>query len=542
MQYRQKVSTEPDMQNNQFSHITPARYPLGVQSFEDIRLNNKVYVDKTALIHKLVTDGQYYFLSRPRRFGKSLLLSTLQAYFEGRRELFQGLAIEHLEHNWFSRPVIHLSFAKGVFTDIDRATAHIKRAINSAAKRLAVTVEDGYPESMFADLIENTRTKYQTKVVVLIDEYDKPLLDTQYRDPKVHQAIKDTLRGIYSCVKDCGEDIHFGLITGITKFSQINIFSGLNNIRDISLSPVFDSICGISETEMEAYFHDDMMLFAKNGGQTFDKARQEFRLSYDGYHFAGNGQNIYNPYSVLSALCEGRFDTYWYQSGNPNYLIEALSKKPLYNFKALEGHKAIASELMDPNISYREPIALLYQTGYLTIKDFDRESNVYTLGFPNREVSAAFCQNLMAAVAYTEHSEVQFSAPRLMVSATTGNADELMTVLDAGLATFKYDQLKEPSHELHFHLILHIICMCVGLNVESEVQTTDGRIDMVLKTQRFIFIIEFKLDESAATALAQIKRKDYPAKYRHDGRKLILIGANFSTETRRLDDWLIEEC
>lgn len=527
------------MSDSPYAHIIPSRYPLGMQSFEDIRLSNKVYVDKTAMLHKLITDGQYYFLSRPRRFGKSLMLSTLQAYFEGKLELFKGLAIYDLEKDWHPRPVIHLSMPSGGEMTLQSLQSRISFMISRAASDLGVKLTATSPDIQFVELIGSTFDKYGEKVVVLIDEYDRPLLDTQFAHPEFHGEVLEFMRSFYSSLKDFSRYIHFVMLTGVTKYSQVNVFSGLNNLTDISLNPTYNALCGISESEMQRYFTDDITVFAERIGLSARDAQHEFKLSYDGYRFASDGENIYNPYSVLSAFWEGRFDTYWYQSGNPNHIVQALSKKLFFNFKELEGYKALTSQMLDPNLSYKEPVALLYQSGYLTIKGYDKESQVYTLGFPNKEVSAAFCQNLMTAIAKSDNSEIQFSVPRLILAATTGSADEVMTILDQGLASFKYEQLKEPSHELHFHLMLHIICMCAGLQVESEVQTTNGRIDLVLKTNRFIYIIEFKINQNGDAALKQILEKDYVSKYRGDSRKVILIGAGFFVETRRLIDWKI---
>ncbi len=520
-------------------NISPARYPIGVQSFEDIRTRGFVYVDKTAILYKLVKEGMYYFLSRPRRFGKSLMLSTLKAYFEGRKHLFEGLAIAELEKDWEKRPVIHISLASGTTTNLQDA----RDILNDQIDRNAHIFDVALPQSMTAvklgRLISSVREKFGKKVVVLVDEYDKPLLDTQFSNEEQYDAVHQELRGVYSCIKDLGEDIHFAMITGVTKFAQLNIFSGLNNLNDISLDDTYNAICGISQAEMDSYFADDIAAFAQKGNASTAQIRNKFKEYYDGYHFSGHGEDIYNPFSVLSALSKNKLDTYWYQSGNSKHLVEALLARPTFSFKNLEGYVATSEELMDANLSYTHPIALLYQTGFLTIKNYDNE--IYTLGFPNKEVSNGFALNLMAAIE-PHNMDSGFNASLLVKYALTGNGNGIMQMLDQGLKSFKYEQIEKPHREQHFHIMLHIMSMCAGLRVESEVHTSHGRIDMVIKTNKYIYIIEFKKDRCVAEALAQLKEKNYASKYDYDSREVIQIGANFSTETRLLTGWEILSC
>lgn len=529
------------MEDSRFDSIMPYRYPVGIQSFEEIRTRGMVYVDKTNLLFQLLNGGSYYFLSRPRRFGKSLMLSTLKAYFEGKRHLFDGLALSKLTSDWEPRPVIYLSLATGSFTDVETTKSQLHNLLDVSQTQLNMEVEAPEPQSRFLKLIKFARIKYGKKIAVLIDEYDKPLLDTQFKtgSENEHDAIRELLRAFYSCVKDCGEDISFAMITGVTKFSHLNVFSGLNNLNDISLDADYNALCGISQSEMDAYFERDMEVFGLKNNLTVSQVGEKFKEYYDGYHFAGIGEDIYNPFSVLSAFSKMKFGNYWYKSANPQYLIKALVQEPHFKYDELEGFKASEEMLMDPNVSYSHPVALLYQSGYLTIKGYNEESDVYTLGFPNREVSSGFSDNLMSAILPPGSYANGFSSALLVDYAVNGDADGLMSVLDAGLASFKYDQLKEPTRELHFHLMLHIMCLCAGIRVESEVQTVNGRIDMVLKTKKFIYIIEFKVNETVDEACRQILTKDYSSKYSNEHRKLILVGANFSTETRLLTGWKI---
>lgn len=386
-----------------------ARYPIGIQSFSEIRSGNKVYVDKTALIHRLAATGTYYFLSRPRRFGKSLLLSTLKAYFEGRRQLFEGLDIARLETQWQRYPVIHVSMGGKNFDSIGALNEHLAYQLKENELQLQVEGEGVSVDVRFYSLIRNTWRKYGQKVVVLIDEYDKPMLDTQYCDSKLHDEVRNVMRGLYGTIKESSENLRFVMITGVTKYSHLNLFSGLNNLNDISLDPGYNAICGISESEMHRYFAYDMKLFGEANGMTQEQSWQKFKEYYDGYHFAAEGEDIYNPFSVLNAFSKMRFSNFWYKTGNPKHLFDALVNERRFNFEKLEGYRATEEMLMDPNVSYSHPIALLYQAGYLTIKDFDDEGYIYTLGLPNREVAAGFYDNLMAAIAPKDGLNEQFN-------------------------------------------------------------------------------------------------------------------------------------
>lgn len=527
------------MSENHNIHISPARYPIGIQSFETIRTRDYLYIDKTALLYQLAHEGMYYFLSRPRRFGKSLMLSTLRAYFEGRRELFDGLAISNLEQHWTKHPVIYISLATGAHSSLSDTRAILNDQLNLNAEALGIELPDNILAVRFSQLIRRAADRFDSKVVILVDEYDKPLLDTQHADSELHKAIHHELRGFYSCIKDRGDDIRFAMITGVTKFAHLNIFSGLNNLNDISLDDAYNALCGISQSEIDRYFTHDIEALARSLDYTAGQVRTIIKELYDGYHFSARGEDIYNPFSLLNAFSKSRFDTYWYQSGNSLHLVESLASQPSFNYENLEGYVATAEEMMDPNLSYTHPIALLYQTGFLTIKGY--ADSIYTLGFPNREVSNGFAVNLMAAISPRESANSSFSATLLVKYALTGQADEMMKMFDAGLRSFKYNQLEKPRRELHFHLMLHIMSMCAGLRVESEVHTVGGRIDMVIKTRNFIYIIEFKQDRSVADAMAQLRTKDYAAKYALDPRKLIQIGANFSTATRLLTGWEVME-
>lgn len=364
-----------------------SRYPDGVQDFATMREYNMLYVDKTEYIYRMSRRPGSYFLSRPRRFGKSLLLSTMQAYFEGRRQLFDGLAVAGLETDWISYPVVRIDLSQGMFLSTNEAVLQLNTQLDFNFRRLGL--ESGYTDviSRFQELIITAYERHGQKVVVLIDEYDKPLLETLYEAEELHRHMHALMRGFYGCIKGCSQYLRFVFITGVTKFTHVNIFSGLNNLTDLSLQPAFNAMCGISESEMRQYFENDMKIFAELNGMTPEAVRDSFRHYYDGYRFAREGENIYNPYSVVLAFQGMHFSNYWFASGTPNHMVRAIARQN-FDFTHLEGRKATSYQLMGAPTTDGNPLGLLYQSGYLTIKDYN--DDVYTLGFPNKEVESGF--------------------------------------------------------------------------------------------------------------------------------------------------------
>ena len=522
------------MENKTASFNTLGRYPVGDSSFSNIREKGQVYVDKTELLYRLTHDSQYYFLSRPRRFGKSLMLSTLKAYFEGRKELFEGLAMSRLESDWRKHPVIHLSMGGEDFNSIDNLDFHLNGLIDENQANLDFEVEGETAAKRFRFLIRHAAQKHNEKAVILIDEYDKPMLDTRHRGGDLHSDVKNLLRGFYGVIKECADYIRFVIITGVTKFSHVNIFSGLNNLKDISLNPDYNALCGISESEMTEYFTEDMKVFADRNGITPDEASKEFKLHYDGYRFASEGENIYNPYSTIMAFSDMAFGNYWFTSGTSNYLVEDLKRRN-YNFSDLENIQADADELMQEPVLSDDPTALLYQSGYLTIKDY--KSGIYYLGFPNKEVQSGFYKELLSLIVSVKKSK--FSASLLALYAEEGDVESMMNMLQLGLSQFNNMEMTKIELEYHLKVILKALLMAAGLNLEGEVQTPAGRIDMVLKNKEYIYLFEFKINSSAKKALAQIDEKDYPFHYYGDSRRIIKIGTSYSTRYRRLTGWLV---
>ena len=511
---------------------TLGRYPVGDSSFSNIREKGQVYVDKTELLYRLTHESQYCFLSRPRRFGKSLMLSTLKAYFEGRRELFEGLAMSRLETEWRQHPVIHLSMGGEDFSSINNLGYHLDGLIDDNQSKLDINVEGETPAKRFKLLIQNASEKFGEKVVILIDEYDKPMLDTRHREGDLHSDVKNMLRGFYGVIKENADYIRFVMITGVTKFSHVNIFSGLNNLRDISLNPEYNALCGISESEMLEYFSEDMKVFAQKNGMKPDEVAKEFKLHYDGYRFASEGENIYNPFSTIMAFCDMRFGNYWFRSGTSTYLVEEL-KQNNYNFDDLENIQVEADELMREPVLEDNPTALLYQAGYLTIKDY--KSGFYTLGFPNKEVQAGFLGELLHLLVPVR--KTKFSAQLLAFYAEEGDVEAMMNMLQLGLSQFNNMEMQKVELEYHLKVILKTLLMAAGLKLEGEVQTPAGRIDMVMKNKEYIYLFEFKINSTAKKALAQIDENDYPFHYHGDSRKIIKIGTSYSTRYRRLTGW-----
>ena len=516
------------------SFNTLGRYPVGDSSFSNIREKGQVYVDKTSLIYRLTHDSSYYFLSRPRRFGKSLMLSTLRAYFEGRRELFEGLAMADLETEWRKHPVIYLSMGGKDFSNVDMLKEHLGNQLRECEQAFEIEQEGESSDTRFYNLIRNAHARYGEKVVVLIDEYDKPMLDTRHRNDTLHSDVKHLLRGFYGCIKESADYLRFAMITGVTKFSHVNIFSGLNNLMDISLDPEYNALCGISESEMKTYFTPDMEVFAERNGLTPEEAAGQFRLHYDGYRFASRGENIYNPFSTLLAFSKMEFGNYWFASGTSRHLVEDLKRKN-YRFDNIDGIKATADQLMREPIVSTNPTALLYQAGYLTIKDY--KSGFYYLGFPNKEVQAGFYDELLQLLVPV--SDTEFSAQLLALYAEEGDAESIMNMLQTGLSKFNNMEMQKVELEYHLKVILKSLLMAAGLRVEGEILAPAGRIDMAMKTREYIYLFEFKINSTAKKALAQIDDKDYPFHYHGDPRQIIKIGASYSTRYRRLTSCIV---
>ncbi|MCM1520473.1 MAG: ATP-binding protein [Lachnoclostridium sp.] len=514
------------------------KYPIGIQTFSQIIENGYVYVDKTEYIYNLINQGKYYFLSRPRRFGKSLLLSTIEAVFQGRRELFDGLFIAGTDWKWEKHPVFHFMLNGQDYSSVDRLDEKLGYYLGKWEEEYGIP--DGSTMSVairFTNLISSVSEKTGRKVVILIDEYDQPLLqNVEQGKEDLHQAMREHLQAFYSVMKAQDAYIQFAILTGITKFSKVSVFSGLNNLKDITLDPRVNAICGISESELTEYFSDSISDLAKAIGSTIEDTKEKLKSEYDGYHFAATGEGVYNPFSLLNTFDMQQFSHYWFESGTPSFLIKLLRSSD-WLLSDISGCTCSESELKGSDIYRSNPIPMLFQSGYLTIKGYDPEFKEYTLDYPNEEVAEGFSSDLLKSYSGIKNSESVIK--QFIRAVRSGNADGFMAALQSLLSDVPYDQIL--NKELHYENIMFLIMKLMGFYTHTEYKTSDGRIDMVIKTDHYIYIMEFKLNGTAEEAMSQIRAKDYVRPFVGEGREIILIGAAFSPDTRRLDSWLISK-
>ncbi len=518
------------------------KYPVGVQSFEKLITEQNVYVDKTDLVYRLAQQN-VCFLSRPRRFGKSLLISTLEAYFSGKKDLFKGLKIDNLENNWTKYPVLRIDFARGNYKKAGELNQIIEEQIYDYEKLYGRDENYKTLSGRFLNLIKSAEEKTGRKVVVLIDEYDKPMLDVLGKE--LEQINRDILKGFYGTFKDADDHLRFVFLTGVTKFSQVSVFSGFNQPDDISMDSRFDAICGITEEEMYSYFAEPINELAAKNECTEDEMKKELKKQYDGYHFSSNiGIDIYNPFSIINAFNKMFIDDYWYKSGTPTYLAELLEGRNI-NMQKLTGQAYESRYFVDYRADAEDPLAMLYQSGYLTIKGYDKRYREYTLDFPNDEVRRGFVA--LTANSYFGKTE---DAPDNWVK----NLDrmlrkcELDGVRDAFtsfLSSIPYEANKDErakNFETHFSYTLYIIFRLLSCyTILIEKQNSKGRADVIIETDNDVFIFEFKLDGSAEEALKQIEEKQYDLPYLDDSRKLHKIGVNISSESRTVEEWLVAD-
>ena len=510
-------------------------YPIGIQSFENIRRKGYVYVDKTGLIFRLAETGKYYFLSRPRRFGKSLLLSTMEAYFQGKRELFEGLEIAELERDWTEYPVLHFDFGGKSYDSEDVVDKVLDDALSKWEKEYACENRSGVPGIRFGNIIEAAHDLTGRQVVILIDEYDKPIIDNLGR-PELRERFRETLQGFYSVIKSKDAFIRFGFLTGVTKIGKMSVFSGLNNLQDISMEAEYADICGISETDLKKCFSGSVAELAEANGLSEEVCYARLARMYDGYHFHPKAVGIYNPFSLLNTFKKKEFLEYWFETGTPSFLVEVM-RRTSYDITRLSDQEADTSLLSDIDSAFLNPVPLLYQSGYLTIKGFDPDFQIYHLGFPNLEVRHGFLNYLMRFYAPVENDSPMTLISRMTRDARAGRPEEMMERLDALFARTSYQI--QADCEKDFQYAMYIIFELMGEYVEVERSTSDGRIDILVQTQDFVYVIEVKTDSSAKEALRQIEEKGYARPFADGGRKIFRIGVNFSTKSRRIDGWKV---
>lgn len=512
------------------------KYPIGIQSFEKLRNDGYVYVDKTDIVYKLVNSGSYFFFSRPRRFGKSLLVSTLAAYFSGKRELFKGLAIEELEKDWAEYTVFHLDLNVGQYQDVESLTAKLDSFLKSFESRF------GRDESLvevgqrFEHVIRAAYEKLGRRVVVLVDEYDKPLL-ASIGNEELQRQYRIILKAFYGVLKSCDQYIRFAFLTGVTKFGKVSVFSDLNNLSDISMDARFQTICGITEEEISRYFQPALRNIAEASGVSVERVHEMLKERYDGYHFRQYGKDIYNPFSLLSTFASGEMGSYWFATGTPTFLVRLLQHDNFPLPELTEGE--VSGELLDSIDSMdKSPLPVVYQSGYLTIKGYDDRFQMFRLGFPNKEVEEGFIKFLIPYYTSVRKGESASFIGNFIRDLETGSPESFMERMSSMLSDTDYKIVGDT--ELYFQNAFYIVSKMLGFYTEVERTTSNGRMDLVVQTRSYVYIIEFKMDQSPEAALRQIDDKGYAAPFASDSRRLYKIGVNFSRARRCIDGWKIE--
>ena len=520
------------------------KYPIGIQSFDRIVEDGYMYVDKTGLIYSLTHEGSIYFLSRPRRFGKSLLVSTLENYYLGRKELFRGLAMERLETEWAIHPVFHVDFNGGNFTKPGELEQKINFYLTQWEQQYNLPVrthELGYGDR-FINILETAHQQAGRRAVVLIDEYDKPILDVLDVDTDLENQHRNILKAFYSVFKGADSHLQFVLLTGVTKFSQVSVFSGFNQPKDISMDARYEALCGITQEEIDRNFAEPIAAMAAEYECTPEEMRLRLKQQYDGYHFSKRLTDIYNPFSLLNALDRMSVDNYWFSTGTPTYLIRLLSHFK-ENMNELTGKYYPPEEFIDYKADVERPLPMIYQSGYLTVKAYDRDFNTFLLDFPNNEVKNGFLTMLSAA--YLQPKEETGGWIRsLVVALRQGDVERVHTLFTSFLSSIPYTMRHkedEAERERYFQYTFYLILRLVSVyTVYVEKVQSQGRVDCVLETADYIYIFEFKLDGTAEEALRQIEEKGYAREYAADSRKLYCIGAGFSSETGTIGDWAVK--
>ncbi|MBQ9282934.1 MAG: ATP-binding protein [Treponema sp.] len=521
----------------------PRKLPIGIQDFEDLRQNAYVYVDKTKHVYNLVTKGKPYFLSRPRRFGKSLLVSTLEAYFLGKKELFKGLWIydeeEKSENPWQVYPVLKFSLASGEFTEPNGLRNKLNDILKDFEEKYSLPFDETDLVSRFKNALKNAYEKTGKKVVVLVDEYDTPLLRNIGENEEQEKANRALYKGFFATLKDYDAYLRFVFFTGVTKFSKVSVFSDLNQLQDITLDSIFSSICGITQAELESNFAPEIEAMAEKFGMTKDSCLAELKKRYDGYHFTQEKEDVYNPFSLINAFAKQRFGNYWFETGTPTFLVKKLNEInfDMRNFE--DKVKISEDEIKDYRPENDNPIPLLYQSGYLTIKGFNAKQNSYKLGFPNEEVRYGFLKALAPIYLKIEKQSSHFNVDILDDAVEEGYTDGMRDWFTSLFAILPYPASgdTESLTEQNFQNVIYLSLLILGKYVRTEVHSAKGRADCIIETDDFVYVFEFKRDVSAKEALKQIDEQGYAKPYEADKRKLFKIGVNFSTKERNIVEW-----
>ena len=529
-------------------------YPIGIQDFAKLRENNFVYVDKTDMVFDITKNDGVYFLSRPRRFGKSLLVSTIKYYFEGRHDLFKGLKIESLEKKWETYPVFEIDFNGSNYTEADALEQTLNGYLIKWEQQYGVKPATDQPGRRLADVLHQAHVQTGKTCVVLVDEYDKPMLDamdtglkTRVGDNEmlIEDHNRETLKAFYSVFKLADADLRFVFLTGVTKFAQVSVFSGFNNAQDISMSPRFDAICGITTEELNSVFAPAIEELANANAVSVAETKSQLKQRYDGYHFSKGMTDIYNPFSLLNTFKSEDARDYWFASGTPSYLMRLLAHSN-EDIQGIIARSYEAQEFVDYRATVEAPVPMIYQSGYLTIKGYNREDDEYKLDFPNHEVASGFL-TLLASGYFQTPTQPNSWANKLKKALHHGKPEDFRDLLNDFLASIPYSVREsngEKSHERQFQYTVYLIMRLIGSTrntVYHEKATSKGRADCVIETPRYVYVFEYKLDRPAAEAMTQIGDRGYADPYVHDGRPVYAIACSFSSETGTISDWMVKQ-
>ena len=514
-------------------------YPVGIQTFERIRKENKLYIDKTEYVYRMThSGGCYFFLSRPRRFGKSLLVSTFESYFSGKKELFEGLAIEKLEQEWMEYPVLHFDMSGGKHMEKEQLEDYLSNRLEAEERKWGITHTKRGANDRLTELITTAYEISGKQVVVLIDEYDAPMLDVAH-DKETLDVLRNVMRNFFSPLKMCEPMLRFVFLTGITKFSQVSIFSELNNIKNISLDDEYAGVCGITKEELLTQMSEDIDMLAEAQGMTREETIAKLKENYDGYHFSPASPDVFNPYSLLNCFDDKNFGAYWFSSGTPTYLINMLRK-----FKVLPakiGRSLARSSAFDaPTENLKTITPLLYQSGYITIKGYDKMSQLFTLDLPNKEIKVGLFESLLPYYLegmYAEEGDVAIAQMSVLIR--QGDMDGALRLFQEFLGTVPY--CNNTNYEGHYQQVLFIIfTLLTHFVVDVEVHTPNGRVDVVMETEDTLYLIELKLNKSAQAAMQQINLKQYDQRFARCGKPIVKVGVNFDAKKGNIEDWTIE--
>lgn len=518
--------------------MSKKKLPIGVQNFESLRKDGYYYIDKTAHVYQLVNGGRYYFLSRPRCFGKSLLLSTIEAYMLGKKELFEGLAIYELEKEWKSYPVLHLDLNSQKYDTPESLDNILNGALAYWESLYGANDSEKSLSLRFQGIIRRACEKTGQRVVILVDEYDKPMLQA-IGNEELQDAFRNTLKAFYGCLKSMDGYIKLGFLTGVTNFSHVSVFSDLNQLNDISMDYDYATLCGITHDELTSNFTPEIAETAKANGLSAEETVKEMTAQYDGYHFHPKAEGMFNPFSVLNCFFKKEFGNYWFQTGTPTFLVKLLQESDYDLRRLIEGVETSVSAFKEYRADKHNPIPLIYQSGYLTIKNYDKEFKLYELGFPNDEVRYGFLNFLLPFYTPITTDEQGFYIGKFIQELRHGDTDSFMQRLEAFFADFPYE-LNDKT-ERHYQVILYLVFKLMGQFTQAEVRSAKGRADAVVQTSDYIYLFEFKLNGTAEEALKQIDEKGYAQPFLADSRKVVKVGVEFSAEERNIARWLVAD-